>query len=67
MLVTTEAGDRLYFVVATKGSTSLADLRPDEAAQVRCGKAHFAAVVDAASAPKFVQEVIAEGFLSKVT
>lgn len=67
VLVTTETGDRLYFVVETKGSTLLAELRPDEAAKVRCGEAHFAAIVDAAGAPGFVQEVTAEGFLSRVS
>jgi type III restriction enzyme len=67
VLVTTETGDRLYFVVERKGSSLLADLRPDEAAKVRCGEAHFLAIVDAAGAPRIVQEVTAEGFISRVS
>ncbi|MGI6235564.1 MAG: type III restriction-modification system endonuclease [Christensenellales bacterium] len=36
--------DRLYFVVETKGSTNLADLRGTEGDKIRCGKEHFAAL-----------------------
>lgn len=31
----------LYLVRETKGTTDLAQLRPDEAAKIRCGKRHF--------------------------
>jgi len=38
-------GDRkLYFVLETKGTTSLYDLRTPEQLKIKCGKAHFAAL-----------------------
>lgn len=36
-----ETGERLYFVVETKGSLLLSDVRNSEAAKVHCGLAHF--------------------------
>ena len=44
VLIDTDEGERLYFVVETKGSTLLADLRLAEAAKIACGKAHFRAL-----------------------
>ena len=41
VLVDSEAGERLYLVVETKGSTLLDDLRLNEAAKIECGRAHF--------------------------
>ena len=35
---------RLYFVLETKGTTSLYDLRTPEQLKIQCGKAHFAAL-----------------------
>lgn len=40
----TDEGERVYFVVETKGSTFLDDLRIVEAGKVACGKAHFRAL-----------------------
>jgi type III restriction enzyme len=38
-------GDKkLYFVLETKGTTSLFDLRTPEQLKIKCGKAHFAAL-----------------------
>lgn len=67
VLVTTEAGDRLYFVVETKGSELIGDLRPTEAAKVRCGRAHFEAIALGPTEPGFVQEKTAEGFLARIS
>ena len=36
-----EYEERLFFVVESKGSSSLLDLRPKEAAKIKCGKKHF--------------------------
>ncbi|MCY2687573.1 type III restriction-modification system endonuclease [Salinimicrobium sp. TH3] len=36
-----EHEERLFFVVETKGSSSLWDLRPKEAGKIDCGKKHF--------------------------
>lgn len=38
---TGEGQDRLYLVRETKGTTTLADLRPDERRKIECGKKHF--------------------------
>lgn len=44
VLIKSEAGERLYFVVETKGSMFADDLRDREAAKISCGKAHFDAL-----------------------
>ena len=44
VLIDTDEGERLYFVVETKGSTLLDDLRLAEADKIKCGKAHFQAL-----------------------
>jgi type III restriction enzyme len=44
VLVEQDGGDRLYFVVETKGSSFLDDLRDKERAKVECGMAHFEAL-----------------------
>ncbi|MDE2752218.1 MAG: DEAD/DEAH box helicase family protein [Gemmatimonadota bacterium] len=44
VLVDSEAGERLYFVVETKGSVLPDDLRPAEKYKIECGEAHFKAL-----------------------
>jgi type III restriction enzyme len=44
ILVETEEGQKLYFVVETKGSLFVDDLRDKERAKIECGKAHFQAL-----------------------
>ena len=44
VLIDSEAGERLYLVVETKGSTLLDDLRLTETAKIECGRAHFKAL-----------------------
>ena len=44
VLIDTDEGERIYFVVETKGSTLLDDLRNAEAGKIACGKAHFRAL-----------------------
>ena len=39
---------RLYFVIETKGTTRLDDLRTPERQKIRCGEQHFAALQDGA-------------------
>jgi type III restriction enzyme len=36
--------EQLYFVVESKGSTSLFDLRPKEQGKIKCGEKHFEAL-----------------------
>ena len=44
VLVATEDGERLYFVVETKGGLWTDDLRGIEDAKIRCGRRHFEAL-----------------------
>ena len=44
VLVTTPDGDKLYFVVETKSSLLIDDLRRIEADKIKCGAAHFKAL-----------------------
>lgn len=44
VLIDTDEGERLYFVVETKGSQFDEDLRHKEAAKIKCGEKHFEAI-----------------------
>ena len=44
VLIGSDDGERLYFVVETKGSSFASDLRSSEAAKIECGRAHFNAL-----------------------
>ena len=44
VLINSDEGERLYFVVETKGSSFLGDLRLTESAKIACGEAHFNAL-----------------------
>ncbi len=44
VLVEVDGDERLYFVVETKGSLFVDDLRDNEAAKIACGEAHFKAL-----------------------
>ena len=44
VLIDSESGEQLYFVVETKGSTAPADLRGNELGKIKCGKKHFKAL-----------------------
>jgi type III restriction enzyme len=44
VLVRTDDEERLYFVVETKGTLWVDDLRDTESAKIRCGEAHFEAL-----------------------
>ena len=44
VLMQSDAGERLYFVVETKGTSLLDSLRATETAKIACGKAHFEAL-----------------------
>ncbi|WP_411698542.1 DEAD/DEAH box helicase family protein [Conyzicola sp.] len=41
MVSNTDSGEKLFFVVETKGTVFINDLRDSEAAKIYCGKAHF--------------------------
>jgi len=44
VLVDSDSGERLYFVVETKGSANQADLRVNEQWKIKCGERHFKAL-----------------------
>ena len=44
VLVDTDEAERVYFVVETKSSSFLDDLRITESAKIACGRAHFSAL-----------------------
>jgi len=45
-------GDKkLYFVLETKGTTSMYDLRTPEQLKIQCGKAHFEALANDVAFP----------------
>ena len=50
VLIDTEEGERLYFVIETKASTLFGNLRGVESAKIECGRAHFKAL-DMGNAP----------------
>ncbi len=72
VLVQTEAGERLYFVVETKSGLFADGLRDIERGKIACGRAHFQALV-AREAParyvvaKSVDEVLSEAADGKAT
>jgi type III restriction enzyme len=53
VLVQTDKGERLYFVVETKSSLFMDDLRDAEGAKIACGKAHFNALRAAGSSVEY--------------
>lgn len=56
VLVDTDEGERLYFVVETKSSLFEGDLREAETAKIKCGEAHFAALAGIVEPPaKFIK------------
>ncbi len=44
ILIESDDGERLYFVVETKASALVDNLRAAETAKIKCGKAHFKAL-----------------------
>ena len=65
VLLTSEAGDKLYFVVETKGTQFLEDLRVSEADKIKCGAEHFRKIARVNKEPEFMQAVTAEQVLQR--
>ncbi|RLC16928.1 MAG: restriction endonuclease subunit R [Deltaproteobacteria bacterium] len=57
VLVETNGEEKLYFVVETKGSNWWDDLRQKEAAKIKCGEKHFAALEHGENPAKFIKVV----------
>ena len=54
VLINSDEGERLYFVVETKGGVLEGDLRGTERAKIKCGKAHFDTLTVAESPAQYV-------------
>jgi type III restriction enzyme len=55
VLVEKDGEERLYFVVETKSSLFMDDLRDKESAKIECGKAHFKALAVGERPAEFIQ------------
>ena len=66
VLIDSDQGERLYFVVETKGSVFLEDLRSTEAAKIKCGKEHFNALKMGESPARYEVATSVEGLLSSI-
>lgn len=55
ILVEKDGAERLYFVVETKGSLFLDDLRDKESAKIKCGEAHFKALAVCESPAEYIK------------
>ena len=67
VLIDTNDGEKLYFVVETKGSIDEMDLRVTEHAKIKCGEAHFAALEGVAEPPvEFVKATSLDDVLARV-
>jgi len=66
VLVDSNHEERLYFVVETKGSPFLGDLRIIESAKIACGKAHFNALKVGESPARYEVATSVEGLLSTI-
>jgi type III restriction enzyme len=67
VLVHTDAGEQLYFVVETKHSLFTDDLRDRESGKIKCGEAHFAELATFNSpAAEFIKATKIGDLLAKV-
>ena len=66
VLVDTDEGERLYFVIETKASALMDDLRLTEAAKIKCGRAHFNALATEESPARYEVATSFSEFLASV-
>ena len=66
VLIDSGEGERLYFVVETKGSPFLGDLRITESAKIECGKAHFNALKVGESPARYEVVTSVDGLLATI-
>ena len=67
VLLNTAEGERLYFVVETKGSLFVDDLRGKEGDKITCGKAHFKALGVSEASAEYIVARNANDVLDRVT
>jgi len=63
VVIEQDGQERLYFVVETKGSLFMDDLRNSESAKIECGKAHFLALEDLPSPARYIKAHVLEDVL----
>ena len=66
ILIEKDGGERVYFVVETKGSLFKEDLRDKEAGKIKCGKAHFAALSARENPPRYTVARTLEDVLGEI-
>ncbi|MHB9129719.1 MAG: type III restriction-modification system endonuclease [Armatimonadota bacterium] len=67
VLVEEDDGERLYFVVETKGGLFTDDLRDKESAKIKCGEAHFKALAVGENPAQFVKATKLEDVMAHIT
>jgi type III restriction enzyme len=65
VLVEKDGAERLYFVVETKSSLFLDDLRDRESAKIECGKAHFKALAVGDQDAEFIMARTIDDLMAK--
>ena len=65
VLVEKDGPERLYFVVETKSSHFMDDLRNEESAKIQCGKAHFETFAVAENSAEFIKARNIDGLMAK--
>ncbi len=66
VLIDSDEGERLYFVVETKGSLYLDDLRITESAKIEFGRAHFNALKVEEASARYEVAASVDGLLSTI-
>ena len=66
VLIDSDEGERLYFVVETKGSPYLGDLRITESAKIACGEEHFKALKTGESPARYKVATTVEDLLAGI-
>jgi type III restriction enzyme len=66
VLVQTDVGERLYFVVETKSSLFTDDLRDREGAKIACGKAHFNSLAVGESPARYISATKVDDLMKHV-
>lgn len=65
VLVEVSGEERLYFVVETKGSMFVDDLRDQEAAKIACGEAHFKALAVDPNPARYIKAAKIDDLMDK--
>ena len=66
VLIDSDEGERLYFVVETKSSLFTSDYRGTESAKIECGKAHFDALKVGDAFARYKVATSVEGLLASI-